>query len=136
MGVKEVQAQALPEVVVFSVPFEAGAAHAAGLVSIGVDGCGHGLDVGLQIGQRVLAVARGGAAIVRGLDDPFRLIDDVVAEDALVALEGLADGDDRIVDEAVAGGCVRDHIIVGPARVGGVAHVKAGEAEIELHALG
>jgi hypothetical protein len=123
--IEEIQAQALPEVVVLAIPLDAGASHAAGLVSIGMDGGGHCLHISLQVGQRILAVAGAGAAIVRGLDDPFGLIDDVEAEDALVALQGLADGDDRVVDEAGLHCGVGHHVVMGPACVGGVAHVKA-----------
>ena len=97
------------------------------------------MHIGLDVGQAHLLQRRVGAPVVRGLDHPFGLVDDVPAHHARVGGQGRCDRGHGVLEEAGPDRCGGDDVVVAegpPVIAHGVGHVEAGHREVDLHALG
>ena len=139
MEVEEIEPLARPKIVVLPTPFHAGRPHADGLFDVKVQGGRHVMNVGLDVGQAHLVQGRVGPSVVRGLDHPFGLVNDVPSHHARVVGQGRGNRGYGVLQEAGPDGGGGDDVVVKSCFAGGShsdGHVKTGHREINLHALG
>lgn len=135
MEIEEIEPLTRPKSIVLSTPFHAGRSHADRLFDVKVQGGRHVVHIRLDVDQAHLIQGCVGAPVIRGLDHPFGLVDNVPSHHTRVIGQGRGDRGNGVIQEAGPDGCGGDDVVMAPGP-SGVSHIEAGQREIDLHALG